>query len=351
MSAKDFPAQHLIAFLFLAAVPLAEQLGAFAPFLVVLGLLIIFVGFDAMLGLADPEATPEGVFPHRVLPRLYIVLQLAIIAWGAVRAGSFSDPIEFFGAVLTTGVTGGVFGTLAAHEMIHSPSRAERALGTVMLGGVSCLHFRIAHLHLHHRLAATPADPSTARQGESFYRFLFRSLVGQWHGAFLFERRRATQRGQSVVANRAIRYVAATAALYGIIASVLGTNAVLFQLLQSVVAILVLELFNYVAHYGMVRAGLPGGGCEPIGPHHSWNTSQRFNNWALFNGGHHSDHHKAPSRPYQHLHAVDDTPQLPSGYAGTMVLALIPPLWRHVMDPRVEMWRGPEAIGGKTLLI
>ncbi|MBV8653984.1 MAG: alkane 1-monooxygenase, partial [Alphaproteobacteria bacterium] len=219
-----------------------------------------------------------------------------------------------------------------AHEMIHAPSRAERALGTVMLAGLTCLHFRIAHLHLHHRLAATPADPSTARSGEGFYRFLLRSLLGQWQGAFRFEQRRAAQRGRPILANRAVRYAALTVALYGIVGATLGRDAVLFQALQSLVALLVLELFNYVAHYGMVRTASPEGGLEPIGPRHSWNTSHRFNNWALFNGGHHSDHHRAPSRPYQHLRAVDDTPLLPSGYAATMMMALIPPLWRRVMD-------------------
>ena len=126
-------------------------------------------------------------------------------------------------------------------------------------------------------------------------------------------------------------------------------HALLFEAGQSIVAVLILELFNYVAHYGMVRTVLPSGGLEPIGFHHSWNTSQRFNNWALFNGGHHSDHHDAPSRPYQHLRPVRDAPQLPSGYAETMVMALIPPLWRRVMDPRVKASQRPEAESGNIL--
>jgi alkane 1-monooxygenase len=328
------PAKHSIAFLFLAAVPLAEWFGGAAPFLIVPGFLLVFVGFDTVLGQATViKADAGAAFRHRILPWLYIGLQLAVIAWGVCRAGGEADLVRITGLALATGTVGGVFGTLAAHEMIHSSRRAERALGTIMLAGVTCLHFRIAHLQLHHRLAATPADPSTARQGESFYHFLVRSLAGQWRGAWRIERRRAAQRGRPVLANRAYHYLAISLALYAAIGVTLGPKAVLFQALQSTVALLILELFNYVAHYGMVRARLPGGGIEPVAPCHSWNTSQRFNNWALFNGGHHSDHHDAPSRAYQHLRAVSDAPQLPSGYAGTMVMALIPPLWRRVMDP------------------
>jgi alkane 1-monooxygenase len=342
MSARNFPAQHLIAFLFLAAVPLAERIGGAAPFLIAPVLLLIFVGGDAMLGRTCHDQPAEDLaFPHRILPWIYIVLQLAVIAFGVIRVSEEMDPVQLVGNALATGLLGGVFGTLAAHEMIHAPSRAERALGTVMLAALTCLHFRIAHLHLHHRLAATPADPSTARSGESFYRFLLRSLLGQWQGAFRFERRRAAQRGRPILANRAIRYAAATAALYGAVAAIFGLDAVLFQALQSLVAILVLELFNYVAHYGMVRAASPDGGREPIGPQHSWNTSHRFNNWALFNGGHHSDHHRVPARSFQHLGPLPATPQLPFGYAGTLLLALLPPVWRWIMERRLSAARRP----------
>lgn len=344
------PAKHLIAFLCLAAVPLAEEIGGAALFLVVPGLLIVFAGLDRVLGLAAcSETVARDTFPHRVLPWLYIALQLAAITWGALLAARETDLVRIAGLALAMGAVGGIFGVLAAHEMIHSVSRAERALGTVMLAGLTCLHFRIAHLHLHHRLAATHADPSTARQGESFYRFMLRSLIGQWQGAWRFEIRRAARRGRPILANRAYRYLAIMAAIYLIIAASLGSHALLFQILQSIVAILILELFNYVAHYGMVRAALPGGAIEPIGRRHSWNTSQRFNNWALFNGGHHSDHHDAPSRAYQHLRPVHDAPQLPSGYAETMAMALIPPLWHRVMDPRVRIWRRPEAESGNIL--
>jgi alkane 1-monooxygenase len=49
----------------------------------------------------------------------------------------------------------------------------------------------------------------------------------------------------------------------------------------------------------------------------------------------HSDHHANPIRRYQALRHVEDAPQLPTGYAGMILLAVIPPIWRRVMDHRV----------------
>jgi alkane 1-monooxygenase len=103
-----------------------------------------------------------------------------------------------------------------------------------------------------------------------------------------------------------------------------------------VLAIVLLELFNYIAHYGLMRRHAWGGRLERLGPQHSWNAMRRMNNAALFNMGRHSDHHRHPARPYQSLDADPGAPELPVGYAGAILLALVPPLWRKVMDPRVE---------------
>lgn len=49
----------------------------------------------------------------------------------------------------------------------------------------------------------------------------------------------------------------------------------------------------------------------------------------------HSDHHANALREYQILRSFPESPQLPTGYAGMCVLAVVPPLWRWVMDHRV----------------
>ena len=70
-------------------------------------------------------------------------------------------------------------------------------------------------------------------------------------------------------------------------------------------------------------------------PHHSWNAAQVLTNRLLFDLQRHSDHHAAAGRPYQTLRHYEDVPQLPTGYAGMVLLALAPPLWFRVMNPKV----------------
>jgi alkane 1-monooxygenase len=101
-------------------------------------------------------------------------------------------------------------------------------------------------------------------------------------------------------------------------------------------AIMLLELFNYIAHYGLARRPGPDGRLERFGPRHAWNTARRMNNWSFLNMGRHSDHHRFSARPYQRLETLEGAAHLPTGYAGALLLALVPPLWRKVMDPRVD---------------
>jgi alkane 1-monooxygenase len=52
--------------------------------------------------------------------------------------------------------------------------------------------------------------------------------------------------------------------------------------------------------------------------------------------GRHSNHHTQPARRYDRLEPIAGEAELPFGYAGAMLTALVPPLWRRVMDGRVR---------------
>ena len=268
----------------------------------------------------------------RLLPLLYVPLQLGVIVW-AVRIAAASDAAVFIGLALSVGVTGGVFGMLCAHELAHSRHEFHRLVALAMLTGTSNRQFRIAHIFGHHRWAGTARDAATARLGEGFYLFLVRTLHGQWREAWQFEQRRCAARALHVLKNRAAQDVAATALVYVLIAAGFGTRGALFFLCQSAIAIMVLELFNYIAHYGLLRDGHADGRPQPLVE--AWNSSNRFANLLIFNMGRHSDHHRRPAAPYQLLGGLADAPELPLGYAGSILMALVPPLWRRVMDRRV----------------
>ncbi len=219
---------------------------------------------------------------------------------------------------------------LTAHEMAHSKSRGERMLATWMLSGMAYRHFRIAHVHFHHRWAATELDSATARLGEGFYAFLARTVPGQFLEAWRFERKRCA--GRPLFDNRSVVDVAATVLILGAIFAIWGLAGAAFFAAQSAVAIVVLELFNYIAHYGLRRRSDTAGRIEPLGDRHSWNSSNVLVNLLIFNMGRHSYHHRRPAAAYESLQFIGGAPELPAGYAGSILLALVPPLWRRVMD-------------------
>jgi alkane 1-monooxygenase len=341
-------AKYWSPFGFLALVPFGLWLGGPWTFLLVGVLPLALAGGDWLLGAEPPFAIGDAPFGHRLLPWLYIPLQLIEIVWaGWIVAQPSTDPVTAVGLTVSTGLAAGVFGFLAAHEMVHSRRPAERIYGLAMLAGVLDMQFAISHVQGHHRRSATFEDPATARRGESLYAFWIRSVTGQAAEAWAFETERLRRNGRSRLGpgNRLMWFLAVEIIVVFIVGFV-GWRALAFFLAQSVLAILLLESFNYVAHYGLVRRRRQDGRLEPLGPKHSWNSVRRMNNASLFNMGRHADHHRFSARPYNELEVLDGGAQLPCGYAGVILMALIPPLWRRVMDPRVDAaMSDPQAIG------
>jgi alkane 1-monooxygenase len=330
--------RYLTPFAFLALLPLGGWLGGAWTFLAAAATPLCLTSLDAALGADQAPAQTEGEAAGRWLPRIYVLLQLAVTAWAATWvARPATSLLEAAGLAVSTGLTTGVFGFVAAHELIHSPDRRERGLGLTLLGTVFYMHFRIAHVYGHHHRAATPQDPASARLGEGLYAFLARSVVGQFREAWDFEAQRQLRTGRAPIGsgNRMIGFLAVEALFLLGIALASG-RALAFLVTVAVLAVALLESFNYVAHYGLSRRTGLDGRTERLRPQHSWNSGRRMNNAALFNMGRHSGHHRRTSRPYEQLEALSDEPKLPSGYAAALLTALVPPLWRRVMDPRAE---------------
>lgn len=313
-------------FVFLAAVPISYGWLNSAPYIIpaALFLLLLFASY-----LPEPELTESDM--SRLLPLLYIPLQLIAIGW-AIRevCGDRTNIAAFTGLAIAVGVCTGVFGVLAAHEMVHSRVRWQHWFGAAMLTGMSYRHFRISHIYGHHRYAATEHDCSTARLGESFYAFFARTLWGQFTQAWRFDACRLRNARLPFLHNRVNQDVTVMLLIYALLWRGVGWRAAAFLACESVVAMLVLELFNYVAHYGLVRQAN-----ESMAEHHSWNCSGAAN-LLIFNMGRHSHHHRAPALPYNGLRKAPHAPELPAGYAGAILLALIPPLWRAVIHPRLD---------------
>ena len=241
------------------------------------------------------------------------------------------------------GVLSGTIGITYAHELVHQRTRLDRRIGDWLLAMVLYSHFRSEHLLVHHRHVATPRDPATARYNEGFHRFYPRVVAGSLVSAFRAERDMLARKGLPWRhrSNPFWGYAARQAALLALAAWIGGWAGLGLFVLQAATAIWQLELVNYVEHYGLSRRPLGAGRYEPVRPHHSWNAAHRVSNWLLINLQRHSDHHTKPDRPFPLLQTYPETeaPQLPAGYAAMTALAMVPPLWRRVMNPRVRAWR------------
>jgi alkane 1-monooxygenase len=330
--------RHLTPFGFLALLPLGAWLGGAWTFMAAAATSLALVTLDAALGEDEAPAQPASRTIARWLPRLYLILQLAVTAWIAAWAARPSTTlIEAAGLAVSAGFTTGIYGFLAAHEMVHSRDPRERALGLALLATVLYMHFRIAHIYGHHRRAATADDPATARLGEGLYAFLVRTACGQFAEAWTFEAQRRCRRRKPLIGagNRMLQYLFAEG-IFLLTVAAISWRALVFIVCVAFIAVALLEGFNYVAHYGLRRRVGDDGRVERLAPRHSWNSRRRMNNAALFNMGRHADHHRHMARSYERLEILSNGAELPSGYAAALLTALVPPLWRRIMDPRAQ---------------
>ena len=343
---------YLIVFVFPPAVVAGGLLGGPATLLGVAISFLLIPVVDALVGLdldnPDPEQREalESSLYYRAVPLAWVVTQVGLLAWVLwwVARGTLS-PAETVAWALSVGaVTGGV-GITVAHELGHKRTTAERAGAHVLLATVSYLHFIIEHNRGHHVRVATPEDPATARRGQSFWAFFFGTVFKQWRSAWSLENARLRKRGRTVVSarNAMIWYSVVALALPVAVGSALGWVAAAFFAAQSIIAIFLLEAVNYIEHYGLERRQLAPGKYEKTTTQHSWNASFLITNFVLFGLQRHADHHAHGGRRYPVLRHFDDSPQLPAGYPTMILAAMVPPLWRRIMEPRLDAWQAERA--------
>ncbi|MFI8747663.1 alkane 1-monooxygenase [Pseudomonas sp. NPDC077186] len=313
----------------------------------VIPLLDFVVGRDP----ANPEESSEvpaleAQGYYRLLSLATVPLLLAMLVWSGwvfvdYQAWSWLGRL---GWVLSVGTVMGAIGITVAHELIHKDPQLEQRAGGLLLAAVCYAGFKVEHVRGHHVHVSTPEDASSSRFGQSLYAFLPHAYKHNFLNAWKLEAERLKRRGLPALhwRNELIWWYAISALLLLGFALTLGWLGALFFLGQAVMAFTLLEIVNYVEHYGLHRRKLDNGRYERTNPHHSWNSNFLLTNLFLFHLQRHSDHHAYAKRRYQVLRHFDDSPQLPNGYAGMIVLALIPPLWRAVMDPRVRAYYAGE---------
>ena len=324
-------------------------------------LFIIVIGGDMVFG--KDRSASEYKHPwlvelplHLALP--LVVLLLLSLAWasGSVEQdflgiGQFLTGLflydflearnanvwtDYLGAALGAGFMVAGYATNVGHELTHRIDDKLAMLEGRWLLSVSCnADFAIEHVYGHHVSVCTDDDPATAKRGENVYSFFIRSSVLGHISAWKHETKRLKRKGHSLYSlnNRMITGYLMSAfwcVLFYVLGSVLGL--VLF-LGQALVAKFILEVVNYMEHYGLTRK--PG---QAVGPEHSWNTNSTMSTMVLFSLTRHSAHHEKPRVKFWKLNPYANAPEMPQGYLTTLLICLVPPLWYRSINPKLDEW-------------
>jgi len=309
-------------------------------------ILVIVPAIDLIAG-RDGTNPPDDLIEalekdkyYRWVTYLFLPIQYAGFV-GAFWLMTHSDisTVDKVGLAISIGCIGGI-GINTAHELGHKRESHERWLSKIALAQSFYGHFYIEHNRGHHVRVATPEDPASSRFGENFYQFWPRTVFGSVRSAWNLEKKRIARRDKHPfrLGNDVLNAWLMSLVLWGVMIGFFGVAILPFLLIQAVVGFTLLEVVNYMEHYGMRRhrTGADGTGrYERVDPSHSWNSNNIATNVLLYHLQRHSDHHANPTRRYQTLRDFEQSPALPTGYAGMIVLAAVPAVWRRVMDPRV----------------
>lgn len=329
---------------------------------IVYGLTGIFGGYillDAILG--DDTSTPRFKHPGILTAQLWLALPLlSLIVFAFVWQVSPGDVLgvgEFLtsvtgydllaskaeasvlsnvSAVLITGLMIGMIGTITGHELTHRTwDPVSMFVGRWLLAFSFDVAFAVEHVYGHHRYVSTTKDPATAPRGRNVYFHIIASTLKGNISALKLEAERLRKMGFSPLSirNSVLRGYAMSACIVALVYMVGGFEATLLFIAAGLFGKALLEIVNYMEHYGMVRNPE-----LPVQPRHSWNTNKRFSSWSMFNLTRHSHHHAHGEVPYQNLRPYPEAPTMINGYLMTIVIALIPPLWHKLMTPKVLEW-------------
>lgn len=324
-----------------------------------LAVVMIYMLGDAVLG--DDTSTPKFKRPGILTFQLWLALPLlCFIVYSAVWSVCSGDPLGFGAALtswtgydliaareatwwphhiagwLTTGLMIGMVGTITAHELTHRTwDRVSMFIGRWLLAFSFDTIFSIEHVYGHHRYVSTEDDPATAPRGRNVYRHVLLSTIQGNVSAWKIESDRLTKKRLPVLSwhNAMIRGHLMSVVLVGIAYAMGGWTAALFFAACALWGKSLLEIVNYMEHYGIVRNPT-----TPVQPRHSWNTNRRVSSWTMFNLTRHSHHHAQGETPYHELRPLPDAPLMINGYLTTIVVALIPPLWHRLMTPKLLAW-------------
>ena len=266
------------------------------------------------------------------VPIVYTILGYGFYNFSTVNLNTY----ENIGLVFALGILLATNAVNVAHELGHRKSKFEVLLTRLLLLPCMYMHFTIEHNHGHHKYVATDLDPATAKKGQSLYHFWVTSVLGQYKNAWRIQTRLLKKNSARFLSfkNNMLLFVILQLAYLGGVYMLFGFKIFLISLIVGIISFLFLETINYIEHYGLVRKEI-NGKYEKVQNIHSWNSNHVMGRIVLYELTRHSDHHYRASKKYQVLESLENSPTLPFGYPGSMIIATLPPLWYAIMHPKL----------------
>ena len=286
----------------------------------------------------EQEKSAKKQFYYDLMLYVHVPLQYALLLFFLWKVSTGLATADLIGKIISMGIACGVLGINVAHELGHRHKTYEQKFSIALLLTSFYPHFFIEHNRGHHKNIATPLDPASSRYGENIYAFYIRTVRDSYLSAWHLENRRLRKKNIPILSiqNQMLRFHIVQLLMLALSGFIFGIPAMLAFVSAGVFGFLLLETVNYIEHYGLQREEVEPGRYEKVKPHHSWNSNHPLGRILLYELTRHSDHHFHSGRKYQVLRHFDDAPQMPTGYPGMMLTALIPPLWFKIMHKRIE---------------
>jgi alkane 1-monooxygenase len=337
--------KYLNSFIFYVAAYVSFNSYGFASWTLLILSWIVIPGTELLIkpdnkNLAEAEenlAKADKLYDYML--HFVVVLQVATLFY---FLRSMQDPnLSTWNVIARVGSMGmlcGIFGINVAHELGHRNNSYEQWLAKTLLLTSMYTHFFIEHNKGHHKNVATPQDPSSARYNEWVYAFYLRTISLTYVHAWKISNAEVKKKGKPFfsIHNEMLVLQTLQLLLIVIIGLVFSWVGIMYFLIAAFIGILLLETVNYIEHYGLQRKKTSETSYERALPKHSWNSNHVLGRIMLFELTRHSDHHYLASRKYQILKHHDEAPQLLTGYPGSMLLALVPPLWCALMNNQIK---------------
>lgn len=270
------------------------------------------------------------------LPMVYAVAFVAfygwvlaeLLTWQPARVG---DMVGFALSLLLTCA----LASCVSHELIHKKSRIYKRAGNLIIALAGYPFFANEHL-AHHGMPRSVDMAHCSSVSESVWQFAARRCLVAPAEAIKWSNAVRARAVNTSVMESVWFWCGVSCASAVMMTFAGGWFGFILFLVLAVGVPMVINCVAYVQHWGL---GIDNGTGGTVRDQVGWDDGCRYQFWTTLGLSMHNAHHEKPSVPYYRLGPSEGKPLLPGGYGIMLLIAMVPPLWRKMMLPRLEDWK------------